>query len=145
MLCAQEDPGESLSSSDKEDNEEEDKHGYGSEDEEDGFVVPSGYLSEDEVGPHVLDTTACAFSTAGLWCQAGTCQKMRLGSISLCGLDDGFVVTNGVFCQDEVDSHFSGTTCLSWLKACSRMALRCQPDACWEVRCVPSECTLISC
>ncbi|GAQ80815.1 chromatin assembly factor-1 [Klebsormidium nitens] len=44
----EEDPGESLSSSDKEDNEEEDKQGYGSEDEEDGFVVPSGYLSQDE-------------------------------------------------------------------------------------------------
>lgn len=80
-FCVQEDPGESLSSSDKEDNEEEDKHGYGSEDDEDGFVVPSGYLSEDEVGPRFLDTSPCALSTAGAWCQVGVRQKLRLGLI----------------------------------------------------------------
>lgn len=56
FLVQPDDQGESLSDSDGEDEDlkdgqgQGDEDGDGEEDEEDGFVVPDGYLSDDEVG-----------------------------------------------------------------------------------------------
>lgn len=52
LFIPQEDPGESLSDCDKDDEEESVEEGYlkGDENEsEDDFMVPDGYLSENEV------------------------------------------------------------------------------------------------
>lgn len=48
IFMMQEDPGESLSDCDKDDEEEGSKV-EDEEESEDGFFVPDGYLSEDEV------------------------------------------------------------------------------------------------
>lgn len=45
----QEDPGESLSDCDKDDDEEGFSKADDEDESEDGFFVPDGYLSEDEV------------------------------------------------------------------------------------------------
>lgn len=52
LVFAQEDPGESLSDCDKNDEEILDAENFKNEDDtesEDSFVVPDGYLSENEV------------------------------------------------------------------------------------------------
>ena len=53
ILILQEDPGESLSDCDKDDEENLEEEGCAKaeedEDSEDGFFVPDGYLSENEV------------------------------------------------------------------------------------------------
>eukprot|EP00854_Cymbomonas_tetramitiformis_P002317 gene2317-3041_t len=46
----EEEPGESLSDADGEDGDDEEKMGEAAEEEEDGFVVPDGYLSDEEGG-----------------------------------------------------------------------------------------------
>ena len=61
ILISQEEPGESLSDCDK-DEEEESCEGCSKVDEdetEDGFFVPDGYLSENEVKTDLEDILSC--------------------------------------------------------------------------------------